>query len=251
LRQAIREMFAISVTEAAAANNVDATDGNLTSEAALAKFASERKTRFAFISESLGSYIVHDALAQAVLQSQVASRERSALQPNTAVRTMEAVAPIIVICGASQVHMFANQLALLRFSELKVLSVSGAQFQSIGSNSPEEGEDGIQGRSHFFRGCPATTTYLKEPSKGGQFAAEQVVAYHDPDDLLTYYTSDRPGEVGVENKNTTNVVLPYASTIIPFLLVDPAGAHTDQPKQNKIMDMVVCGRGAGKDPTCE
>jgi hypothetical protein len=76
------------------------------------------------------------------------------------------------------------------------------------------------------------------------------VAYHDPNDLLTYYTSDQPGEVGAMNMNTINVVSPFAKVWVPFVVADPIGAHTDQANQKAIMDMVVCGRKPGNSPNC-
>ena len=158
------------------------------------------------------------------------------------------MAPKIVVCGASQVHMFANQLALLRLSELNVTGPNGVDLTKGGTPAaainPSE-----QHRSHFFRGC--------DPQSGGgasklagAFGAQQVVAYHDPNDLLTYYTSDQPGDTGDKNLNTTNVVSPFATIWVPFLLVDPIGAHTGHGKQKLIMDMVVCGRQPGQTPSC-
>jgi hypothetical protein len=256
LRQAVREMLAIAYREGRTQDGLAADPDVSTAEAAqaeLERFSRSGRTRFAFISESLGSYVIHDALTQALLHTIGAEAERSALEPDERPRRAQAIAPLVVVCGASQVHMFANQLALLRFSELNVASPNEVlSSQSVSGASDAHVQDDIPGqsRSHFFRGCPPSPSATESSAGAGRFAAQQVVAYHEPDDLLTYYTSDRPGTTGVGNWNTTNVVVPYTTQWIWWLAADPAEAHTGQPTQPVIMDMVVCGREPAAKPKC-
>jgi hypothetical protein len=226
LRQAIREMTAMALKEAIDQEGaLSAGSRNPSATAELQRLAAIGMTRFVFITESLGSYVVHDALAQALSTTRRAVRQRELLEPNANARPLQAIAPVAVICGASQLDMFANQLALLRSSEL-----------SLGPSRT------IERTSYFFRGCPQQSDGPK-PLKGGvAVSARQVVAYHEPNDLLTYYTSDFPGDVGSSNRNTINVVVPFTSKWIWFLAADPIQAHTGQPEDRRIMDMIVCGR---------
>jgi hypothetical protein len=245
LRQAVQEMLAMSLHEALARSHLDdPTDTDAQHE--LKRIEDSHMTRFAFISESLGSYVIHDALTASLLASSAAAPAPDA--EKTTAPSLQAVATVVVVCGASQVHMFANQLALLRLSELRVVRARGDAETASAQGGVVD--DKVPGRSHFFRGCP-TPEGPKPTSAAGQFGAEQVVAYHEPNDLLTYYTSDRPGLVGPDNKNTINVVVPYTTKWVYFLLADPSKAHTDQPQQPAIMDMVVCGRQTGSRPACE
>jgi hypothetical protein len=255
LRQAVQEMLAMSLQEALARGHLDdPTDTDAQHE--LKRVEDSQMTRFAFISESLGSYVIHDALTASLLASSAAPGPAPAPAPapapdaqRTTAPSLKTVATIVVVCGASQVHMFANQLALLRLSELRVVHGRDGDARASSSQGGVV-DDNVPGRSHFFRGCP-TPEGPKPTSAAGQFGAEQVVAYHEPNDLLTYYTSDRPGFVGDANRNTINVVVPYTTKWVYFLLADPSKAHTDQPQQPAIMDMVVCGRQMGSRPACD
>lgn len=237
LRQAVREMTARALSRVmsrdVSRSGVD--ERKLTGAMELRRLAASGRARFVFITESLGSYVVHDALAQALSETPSAVAERAMMQPNARARMLEAIAPVAVICGASQVDMFANQLALLRFSEI-----------SLGPPKPTA----VENTSHFFRGCPSANRQGNLSPGGIEFAARQVVAYHEPNDLLTYYTSDLPGEVGVANRNTINVVVPFTTKWIWFLAADPVQAHTGQPEVRRIMDMVVCGRRVGQKIAC-
>jgi hypothetical protein len=247
LRQAVREAMTYALSETQWRDVMNAAVSDDVNEMDLRR-TQFWNTRFAFISESLGSYVVHDALLQSTSKAPAAVAERSALEPDATARRKQAIAPRIVVCGASQVHMFANQLALLRLSELNVAEVN-AQDLSLSAASAAAAAPVEKGRSHFFRGCPRPSEEATAGSHGA-YGAQQVVAYHDPNDLLTYYTSDQPGDTGSANLNTTNVVSPFAKVWVPFLVANPIGAHTDQANQKVIMDMVVCGRKSGQLPSC-
>jgi hypothetical protein len=247
LRQAVREAMTYALSETQWREVMDAAVSDDVNEMDLRR-TQFWNTRFAFITESLGSYVVHDALLQSTSTTPAAVAERSALEPDAMARRKQAIAPRIVVCGASQVHMFANQLALLRLSELNVAKVNAQDLSGSGASAAAAASV-ERGRSHFFRGCPRPSEEATAGSHGA-YGAQQVVAYHDPNDLLTYYASDQPGDTGSANLNTTNVVSPFAKVWVPFLVADPIGAHTDQANQKVIMDMVVCGRKVGQLPSC-
>ncbi len=244
LRHATREMLKDALLEARASDGIGVFPKGLTAEAELHRMAASGKTRFAFISASLGSYVISDTLVQSLSKSPEAEAEREFFEPDVAVRTAEELAPAVVVCGASQLHMFANQLALLRFSELSVSGVGGGNERGSAISPPAATKTT---GAHFFRGCPASEA---KSGAGGAFGARQVVAFHEPNDLLTYYASDRPGDVGADNEKTTNVVLSFTTNWIWFLAADPLTAHTGYPNQDPIRDMVVCGHRAGTQTTC-
>ena len=249
LRQAVREMFALALRESQVRGELAVEPSSASGETELSHLATAGRTRFAFISESLGSYVVHDSLAQATSNMQETVAEVRFFEHDEDARRLQEIAPTIVICGASQVHMFANQLALLRFSELKVRDTDR---QAAGESSPGSADEGaaLSGGSHFFRGCPHKGTGANASTEGVRFAARQVVAYHEPNDLLSYYTSDRPGQVGSQNENTINVVVPFTAKWIWFLVADPGKAHTGQAGSDRLMNMVVCGHKAAERSGC-
>jgi hypothetical protein len=252
LHQAVREMLAMAVREARSHAGLPDSPTGRSAEEELQTIAERNKTRFAFISESLGSYVVHDAMAVEVFHPIQAAQERAFFEPDAATRDFEGRAPVLVVCGASQVHMFANQLALLRVSELQVEDAHGHVVGAEPTETtPSETDIAKEQRSHFFRGCPAKSSSPSsgQPAAAG-FGAQQVVAFHEPSDILTYYTSDQPGQVGTDNHNTTNVVIPYATQWIWGVLANPIQAHTGQPDQDRLMDLVVCGRGGGRTLPC-
>jgi hypothetical protein len=229
LHRTVREALVMALNAARTREGIQEDSTDEVGDKELEQFRQKDRTRFAFITQSLGSYVVHDAL----YATDDPARSHG-----------EAIAPYVVICGATQVHMFANQLALLRFSELHV-----ADGKSSRRAEPEAAGGEKPGKSHFFRGCQ-NQSGDSAAKRGTEFAAQQVVAYHDPNDLLTYYTSDRPGYIGDKNADTTNVVVPFAGTIVPFLLANPVQAHTAQPTSRVIVDSVVCGHEPGNWKPC-
>jgi hypothetical protein len=244
LGQAVKEMLALARSEERLREGGAADVQAASVEEEIRRIGTSHRTRIAFITESLGSYVVWDALRQAQSSSKSAAQGKPSAETE-AVR-IEDSATTVVICSASQVHMFANQLALLRFSELEVSQLGGV----APSESARDQTNGMRGESqeaHFFRGCPPRDVPARSED---DFPARHVVAYHEPNDLLTYYVSDRPGYVGQMNEHTTNVVIPYTHQWVWFLAADPVTAHTGHPTVPMIMDMVACGRKRGAVPSC-
>ena len=244
LGQAVQEMLTLARDQEARREGRGANVQAASVQEEIRRIATSHETRIAFITESLGSYVVWDALRQA--QSSPKSAMEGDRSAEMQARRAQERATTVMICSASQVHMFANQLALLRFSELEVLQ----NDRAVPREAAQEQATTITGNSdeaHFFRGCPP-----RDVSAGTEdnFPARHVVAYHEPNDLLTYYVSDRPGYVGPMNEHTTNVVIPYTHQWVWFLAADPVTAHTGQPNVPMIMDMVACGRKGGTVASC-
>ena len=246
LRQAVREALQITARDAIAA--VPATSNATGTSSTM---PDNYRYRFAFITESLGSYVVSDALNAVVTPTAIpaVSSGRDETQSSTYAEQMYAAK--FAICGATQVHMLANQLALLRPSELLVspAEIAGGANALAVDNSGQSSP--ATTHAHFFRGCEEPGWTSSHAQNGVAYGAWQVVAYHDPNDLLSYYTSDRPSTVGTANTETTNVVVPHAPIWIPFLFADPITAHTGQAKIPAIMDFMACGHTASKKPDCK
>jgi len=204
--------------------------------------------RFAFITESLGSYVISDALNALATPTPTPAAVASKPELDADHLASQLQSAKFAICGATQVHMFANQLALLRLLELTIEDNNTASWPSPGKNMLEHFPS--PSRAHFFRGCRDNNPTQSYSTNGVSFGARQVVAYHEPNDLLSYYTSDRPGVVPTKNSDTTNVVIRYAPVWIPLVAADPIAAHTGQPNVTMIMDLVSCGRSIGEKSKC-
>jgi hypothetical protein len=248
LRQAVREALQITAREAIAA--APAPPAGTANGVPSSRIPDNYRYRFAFITESLGSYVVSDVLNSFVTPTAIPPVSSGNGETQSSGYAEQMYAAKFAICGATQVHMLANQLALLRPSELLV-----SPAEIAGGANPGTGEDTGQTSSatshaHFFRGCEEPAWTSTHPQNGVAYGAWQVVAYHDPNDLLSYYTSDKPGTVGTANTETTNVVVPYAPIWISFLFADPITAHTGQAKVPAIMDLLACGHTASKQSQC-
>lgn len=245
LHQAVREALILATDDARAAAQSDANIRTGAIVNGAPAVPNNFRYRFAFITESLGSYVISDALSTFVTPN----APDPTLDPDATIRDEQFRAVRLAVCGATQVHMLANQLALLRMSELSIATASVVSMTNAETATSTLTLD--SGRhAHFFRGCTSDTPGTANIRNGVSFGARQVVAYHEPNDLLSYYTSDKPGFVGSDNKGTTNVVIQYAPTWIPFLFHDAITAHTGQPKVPAIMDMLSCGHREGVATGC-
>ena len=173
--------------------------------------------RFALVTESLGGYVAFDALTSDASGDLGASDNP----------LIHELAPLsaTVLCRSVQAHLLANQIDLLSISDISVADAAA---------------DNSLGTTGLAETCAKITARLARPN-GGVGAARpvwtglRIVAYHDPNDQLTFYNRHGP------NFEVTNVVAPFANTWIPFLVVDPLGAHVGQETDKRILDMVAFG----------
>jgi len=164
---------------------------------------------YAIITESLGSYVVLDTLAWAAPQDTAGAEGAS------------------IICRASQIHMLANQVSLLRLSRTRAV---------LPSKTTADGDIRGQGSA------PADPTNCTS-----EYGPPYIMGYHDPSDLLTFYLPHPPPgarhsfEAQLDAR-MINVVAPFAQQVIPFVLVNPTEAHTEgQEIDPRIQAMVSFG----------
>jgi hypothetical protein len=155
--------------------------------------------RYAMISESLGSYILMDTLGYAADDD------------------------LYILCRSSQVHMLANQISLLRLSQIRATTALTG-----GVEKPETASDPAPHQQCW--GAPGSRA---------------VVAYHDPSDLLTFYVPPpglQPAYVQQLQAKNINVVVPFAPLYVPGVLANPVQAHSGgQEQDQRIQDMVSFG----------
>ena len=172
---------------------------------------------FALVTESLGGYVAFDALTSDASGDLGAS-------DNPLIHDLAPLSAT-VLCRSVQAHLLANQIDLLSISDISVADAAA---------------DNSLGTTGLAETCAKITARLARPN-GGVGAARpvwtglRIVAYHDPNDQLTFYNRHGP------NFEVTNVVAPFANTWIPFLVVDPLGAHVGQETDKRILDMVAFG----------
>jgi hypothetical protein len=215
LRQAIREAMALQLMDAIkqASLQAEPRDGIQGLQSLL---GTSNSPRFAIITRSLGSYVLLDALEHWKVSSSLTSQ----FNLSADLVALQMAAPALVVCNARQVHMLANQFALLQLSEI---TVDDDSAPTVGISSLEKCEEfaSVAGLS---------------PSR----QPIQVVAYHEPNDLLSFYVKDE-GEHGTFT--FTNVISSYAKVWIPWLVANPADAHTGQGRIGQLMDFLAFGRG--------
>lgn len=176
----------------------------------------------------------------------ISSSLGSALVFDTAVELFsgdgaERVAAQKLISGTKRIFMFANQLPLLELRELDV--VTGPNWLDnypCPTRSPEEASrdrpqiSGLRGFLTLRRGFGA-----KEEALDPKLTLS-IVAFNDPNDLLTYEMTDRfkkhCGPAKFANVTVTN-----AETGWLFMAADPMKAHMGYEDNARVVDLIVKG----------
>lgn len=223
IRTALRQAMLVQLQDATRSRNGNAAAPPLpqVNEDVPAFLASVADQRWVVVTKSLGSWLTLGALTSE-------SDYRAPGQTTALDRRLDSAA-FATICGSNQIHMLANQVALLRLSEITVRE---------GNEAPEPPSDAAARD-------PALN--LQRVCQEGSLRPLQVVAYHDPNDLLTFMLPEpRAGvqgalEPGTRSVSFTNVVAPFAPVIVPFFVANPAEAHDGQKLNPRIMNMVVDG----------
>ncbi|MBV9289187.1 MAG: hypothetical protein JO288_15460 [Hyphomicrobiales bacterium] len=183
----------------------------------------------AFISESLGSYMLFDAIRH--MEGTPQSNATSAAVSN-------------LLAQVRVVYMFANQIPLLELAE---------------PNRPPAGA----GAPLAARAFPAKTTFgafldllrqarapklraAARPSPAAQPAAPpppvEFVAFTDPNDILSYQVrpSDFPSSGDQTFTAPANVLSPNEVAWFD-LVADPVSAHNGYSDNSQVIELVVCG----------
>ena len=181
----------------------------------------------ALISESLGSYMLFDAI-EALNCGGVNSPAGEPL-----------------FSRLRQLYMFANQIPLLELADLKPRPSAPGAGPSLESTKLNAFLD----RVRRWRG--ARVRAQGRPAGAGPEAAPpetqplEIVAFTDPNDLLSYELNRRNyRQAGADPHafETSNVLYPNATAWLG-LFADPLSAHTGYSKNPEVLDLVACGAG--------
>ena len=144
--------------------------------------------------------------------------------------------------------MFANQLPLLELRELgAVTGPDWLENYPCPSVKSDEAAGGAAGRA---RGLSAFLTLRKglgaaEELLDPKLATLTVVAFSDPNDLLTYGITER-FKSHCAPARFANVTVTNASTGWLFIAADPMKAHTDYENNSRVIEVMVNGGKTGR-----
>lgn len=173
----------------------------------------------AFISESLGSYMLLDAIRH--FNATQKQRETSA-------------AGFEMISRLRVVYMFANQIPLLELSELE----SAAPGAPV-SRRAISARTRLSAFLDLVRGAHARARIAARPA--APLPPLQFVAFTDPNDLLSYRVRDSDFPGGDQAfAPPANVLSPNATAWFD-LFADPLTAHNGYQDNARVVDLVVCG----------
>jgi len=168
------------------------------------------------VTHSLGGYMLMDAVDDELFREHCAT--------NTPANK--------ILRNTKFIYMMANQLALLDLSTLQ------GYPRRLGGSRPDDN------LAHRFAEC----WEIAKPS-----AEEQVVAFSDPNDILTWLVQrnnlklPRPDWGSAQ---LTNVYLSNDEFSIPFLFSEPSTAHNGYLDNPTVMEMLVCGMKNGAIKAC-
>jgi hypothetical protein len=190
----------------------------------------EYSERTVIITHSLGGYMMMDAIDDEL------RREKTGAHAESAARTL--------LKNTQFIFMMANQLALLDLTTLD------GYPRRLGGGRTEA--DVAQ---HFASrwGAIRLRSPVRPPEAGAQTTARQIVAFSDPNDILSwrlkrYDLKLPPSEWG--SVKLTNVYLSNNEFSVPLIFSDPTTAHTGYFENEAVMDMLVCGAAKGAVQPC-
>jgi len=151
------------------------------------------------------------------------------------------------------IYMMANQVALLDLTTL-----SHYPRPAGAPPPPPSASDKLEQR---FTRCwtgAAVKVRAALPSSGteeapGQKPTRQIVAFSDPNDILSWPLKERNLGLPRPEWSTvelTNVYMSNGEFSIPLLFSDPVTAHTGYFLNPTVMDMLVCGMNKGAVQAC-
>ena len=196
--------------------------------------AADYRDSTVIITHSLGGYMIMDAIQDELRGLCEVNGDRVAATRTPAEKVLENT-PVI--------YMMANQLALLDLSTLR-----------RDPNAPRRARD-IAGEklTNDFAKCWAAARARSAAREGRTAPVSQVVAFSDPNDILSWRLEPRNlqfpradwGKVAV-----TNVFMSNGEFSAPGLFSDPVNAHVGYFVNPTVMDMLICGMKDGVVAPC-
>jgi hypothetical protein len=181
------------------------------------------------ITHSLGGYMLMDAIDDEL------RREKAGAAKSAAHKILE---------NTQFIYMMANQLALLDLSTLR-----------HDPNAPRVRASETAGEkiTNDFAKCWAEARAMAARREGRSAPVSQVVAFSDPNDILSWRLQPRNlqfphadwGKVTV-----TNVFMSNNEFSIPGAISDPVNAHTGYFVNPTVIDMLICGVENGAPRPC-
>ncbi|MGH8186743.1 MAG: hypothetical protein ACREUC_09285, partial [Steroidobacteraceae bacterium] len=185
------------------------------------------------VTESLASKMVFDA----TLDMAVAAAQRDRQDPSR--QAFERV-----LASVPQLFMLANQLPLLDLARptdsREIHMTNAAEVATQAGSAARVAELLIRARG--AQGERVRRWQLTpQPQRPAGEVELAIVAFTDPNDLLSY----RLRRTGWPDKvNVTNALISNAGTLLGFIVENPARAHTGYSENERVMHLVLCGRGA-------
>lgn len=205
------------------------------------------KDRFAFITHSLGSRIVFDALHVGKEERNLAEKNVSLMQKITTIDRVSAKTVAL--------YMLANQLPLLEMAGVpddKVTSVTTKIQNADGTMSLLEEKDAsaTQASSLISRFMDDRRNAFPRMKALNLFAEEQepppvsIAAFSDPNDLLSYSLRTS----GMINSPNVDVADIWVGNAINFgVFANPMSAHQDYWVNKDVIELLIDGAEEGKN----
>jgi hypothetical protein len=183
------------------------------------------------VTHSLGGYMLMDAIDDE-LKSAAPEDATPSGEPAAA-----STAAAKLLRSTYFVYMMANQLALLDLSTL-----DHYPYQPGAASSHVE----LMMRT-FGNADPDMAPHRPSeaaPLAGQEAAVRQIVAFSDPNDMLSYLVS--PEDLGpAQHVRFTNVYMANGEFQIPGVYSDPLTAHVGYFENPRVLDLFVCGMKDG------
>ena len=159
-----------------------------------------------------------------------------------------------ILANTDYIYMMANQIALLDLSRLRAYP-----HQREGARSQLQPADALPASeiANRFARCWTATPPKPRPLFANGLAlppaAKQIVAFTDPNDILSWRL--RPKDLGVPRPDRrsvklTNVYMSNGEASIPGLISDPVKAHTGYFDNPTVMNLLLCGANNGAVSQC-
>jgi hypothetical protein len=199
-------------------------------------FGGDASTPTAVVTHSLGGYMLMDAINDAA----GVHLPDGTLSPDTAGTKLAK--------ATRYVYMMANQLPLLDLSTVETYPTnadapppSSAPPSAVPPYNPPPIERSIL---RFARQLHNAQAAGHEKTMAAAHEI-QVVAFSDPNDILSYLVSPDALDTGPSYAYLTNVYRGNGEFSIPLLFSDPEKAHTGYFENRVVLDLLVCGMKNG------